>query len=269
MYDFEKFSFIFNDFSKYNIGETFKVDDDEVIIDNFNLFIRFMEKNPSVGFFLRAWCTKLRDGLIVTHNYYKEIKFFEPGIDTFVELVKRTVFISGFTFRRKLIYDIENSSLDGLSIYQVYLFSEISLHHNVAYYNLPIVYNYEESFPFMGTSEMERDFVNLLGYHVENDIQIVKNYISILNYIDKKNEIKTRDRVIRELSKYSFPIMSIHRDKGLLKFFNFVLNLIKLGYGKDIYFYLYFLMLSLLGYKLSNNIIYGLLNKCFKTTPKL
>jgi hypothetical protein len=32
MYDFEKFSFIFNDFSKYDIGETFKVDDDEVII---------------------------------------------------------------------------------------------------------------------------------------------------------------------------------------------------------------------------------------------
>jgi glycosyltransferase involved in cell wall biosynthesis len=244
-------------------------DDDEVIIDYFNLYIRFIEKNPSIGFFLRSWCTKMRDGSILTHNYYKEIKFFKPGIDTFVELVKRTVFISGFTFRRELIYDIENTSLDGLSIYQVYLFSEISLHHNVAYYNLPIVYNYEESFPFMGTSEMDSEFVNLPGYHVENDIQIVKNYITILNHIDKKNEIKIKDRVIRELSKYSFPIMSIHRDKGLLKFFNFVLTLTKLGYGKDIYFYVYFLMLSILGTKLSKNIIYGLLNRCLETTPKL
>ena len=93
-------------------------------------------------------------------------------------------------------------------------------------------------------------------------------YLKIINYISDKHKNDTADRILLNMSKYSYPILAIQRNKGRKQFNEYARELAKLGFNKSIYFYIYYWSLFLFGTRFNDTMI-RTLKKIIGRRPKL
>ena len=246
----------------------FMGDDDEFIPDALDKLIVFLEGNKDVGYVLKSHQHIFEDGRIEKFRYFNGDQFFKAGEAAYIELYRKSVFISGFTIKRAHIKDLLIDEFDNTLLFQLYLLAEVVLEHRSAYFDVPLTQAREEGVPFFGTSESEKEMYTPGTITVENSINFLKGFFKITAFIDAKYELNSTGKIKYDMSKYFYPSLAIQRDKGLKEFFRYTGELNKIGFNITFYYYLYVFALVVFGKKNCDSVIVILKNVLGKT-PKL
>ena len=71
-------------------------DDDMFIPNALNKYIEFLLENRDCGYILRSYRNVYKDGSIEYFRYFKNSRRFDAGVETYINLFDKSVFISGF-----------------------------------------------------------------------------------------------------------------------------------------------------------------------------
>ena len=246
----------------------FMGDDDTFIPNALDKQITFLENNNSLGYMLKSHQHIFKDGRIEKFRYFDGNQFFKAGENTYIELFRKSVFISGFTINRNYIQDLLVDDFDGTLLFQLYLLAEVSINYDCAYFDTPLTQALEEGIPFFGNSESEKGLYTPGTITIENSLNFLKGFFKITSFIDTKYNIKSTDKIKRDMSKYFYPSLAIQREKGLKEFFRYVKELNIIGFNITVYYYIYITALVLLGKKNCDSVIV-FLKKILGKTPKL
>lgn len=247
----------------------FMGDDDMFVPCELDNFICFLEKNCQLGYVLRAYRNIDSSGKEERFTYYPEIKYFENSEDTYIELYRKSVFISGVTFKREYLLQYNTSQFDGTLLYQLYLVAEICLKYPSAAYNIPFTQGIIEKKEFyFGNSEAEREFRIPNKITIEGERKFLKSFLEISLFIDSKYHLSSTAQILRDMSKYSFPMIAIMRKEGLSEFNKYVKVLREIGLGCTVFFHLYVAGLIVIGENGCKKLIY-IIKKLLGRTPRL
>lgn len=119
-------------------------------------YIEFLESHDNLGYVLRRYLKIYSDGKQEDYRYDNKNVFLKPGEDTIVELFRRSLFISGFTYRKNFFSGFDCDKYDGTLLFQLYILAEICMSHPAAYCDIPITQSYEGGTPYFGISESEK-----------------------------------------------------------------------------------------------------------------
>ena len=245
----------------------FMGDDDMFIPETLDNYCLFLQENRHCGYILRSSRQLLKNGKYEYFRYFSEDKYFDPGVDAYIQLFLKSVFMSGFTIKRTLVKDINIDSLDDTLLFQLYLLAEVSLHYPTAYCNTPFVQGVGDGVSFFGTNEKEKELYTP-GIMVTNNINFILGFFKITTFVDNKYKINTTEMIKTEMSKYSYSLMSMERNFGRKQFKEHIRKLRKMGLDKTIHFDLYYFGLLIFGDKFCRQIIL-LIKKVFKRRLKL
>ncbi len=243
-------------------------DDDLFLPGVMDEYIRFLESNPQLGYVLRSYQVNHADGSIEKFRYFDNTRFFQAGFDAYVTLFRKSVFISGFAFRREYAIDTLTDRFDGSLLYQLYVQAEICMNHASAYYATPITQSIDGGIPYFGNSESERHLYTPGTITLDNSINFMKNFFVITKYMDEKYSIHSTEYVRMDISKYSYPILSIQRKKGRKVFREYNRQLREIGLDVSKYYSIYYIALYLLGERTCDRLI-RMLKKVLGRTPRL
>jgi len=246
----------------------FMGDDDTFIPDAFDKLITFLEKNNKLGYILKSHQFIFKDGRIEKFRYFDGNQFFSQGEETYIELFRKSVFISGFIINRNYIKDLLIDDFDGALLFQLYLLAEVALKYECAYFDTPLTQAKEEGVPFFGNSESEKGLYTPGTITIENSLNFLKGFFKITQFIDSKYNLKSTNKIKTDMSKYFYPSLAIQREKGLKEFFRYVKELNKIGFNITIYYYIYLVSLTLFGKKICDSTIV-LLKRLLGKTPRL
>ena len=243
--------------------------DDDIFISNaLDKLIIFLEKNHSLGYVLKSHQYIFKDSRVEKFRYFNGNQFFQAGEDTYIELFRKSVFISGFTINRNYISDLLIDDFDGALLFQLYLLAEVALNYECAYFDTPLTQAKEEGVPFFGNSESEKNLYTPGTITIENSLNFLKGFFKITKFIDDKYKLNSTNKIKTDMSKYFYPSLAIQREKGLKEFFRYVKELNKIGFNITIYYYIYLAALTIFGKKICDSAIV-FLKKTLGKTPRL
>ena len=222
----------------------------------------------NAGYVLRAYRTTRSNGKVEDYKYYQDTRYFDPSPSTYVELFRKSVFISGFTFRSEYAQGLLTDRFDGGLLFQLYIQAEICMKYPAAYYGTPITHVYEGGVPWFGSSEAEKDFHTPGKITVENSVNFIKSFFVITEYMDEKYGIASTDDVKKDMSKYSYPILAQHINKSRKEFREYHQQLKELGINKTFHYSVYYFGLRVFGKSFCNRLI-QLIKKVLGRTPRL
>lgn len=247
----------------------FMGNDDVFVLGALDKLIEFLEKNSQLGYVLRSYELIYKNGEVEKFRYYNGNKFFEPGDAAYMELFRKSVFISGFTIRRELVLDNLISDFDGMLLFQLYLVGEVTIRYPSAYFDEPLSAQYERVLaPSFGSSASEKGLYTPGEVTIQNSLNFMKGFARISEYLDGKYNIQSSRVIIGDLSKYSYPILSIQRERGIRQFLKYVSELNKLGFNCSLYYYLYVLALLIFNKGICDWLIMKI-KQILGKTPKL
>jgi glycosyltransferase involved in cell wall biosynthesis len=248
----------------------FMGDDDLFVPKALDKYLDFVKAKPKLGYVMKAHYTINQRGVKEYFRYFKDNKFFEPGPDAYLSLFRRSVFISGFMIRSSYAKKFNTKNHDGSLLTQLYLLAKTVLITQSAYLNIPFTCQY--NYNIHNENEIMYDrvankFIDRVAT-VNISLDFLESYVKLVKCIDSEESFDYSEKILLDMSKYSYPSLALQRELGLFKFTKYVYDVYKLGFGKSIYFKVYYLMLIILGKKLSDRLIYGLRNK-LGFTPQL
>ena len=237
----------------------FMGDDDYFAPEKLDLFLEFLKRNMDVSYILRSYSSIHPDGTSEDFRYLPHEKRFSPGIETCVFFYKRTVTICGVTFKRKRALDFNTNQFDGILLYQLYLVAEIALIDPTVYCDIPVavmVQSYRDDNPQFGASKSEVGIFQPGKITMQNSINFTKGFFIITRAIDNKYGIDITNPIRHNLSKYSYPFLSIQRKNGRRYFYRYVKLLSKeTEINQTWHYYLYAASLWFFGEKICDKII--------------
>lgn len=199
-------------------------DDDWFLPGQLEKYLNFLAENRDVGYVLRSFYSAHPDGDLEAFHYLPRTTRFKPSIETCAWLFKRSVCVSGVTFRRSSILRLATDVFDGTLLYQVYLAAEVSYTEPSVYCEIPVAVarqSYRDDLPNFGTAEAERGRYQPGTVTVQNSINFTKSYFEISQAFDKKHGADLTERIRLDLSKYSYPFLSIQRKRGRVAFWKY------------------------------------------------
>lgn len=248
----------------------FMGDDDEFIPGALSKLIKFLKEHSKLFYVLRSYEVLRADGTTEKFRYYTGDKFFEPGEKTYVELFRKSVFVSGFTIRREPILLYLVNTFDGVALLQIYWAAELVLRHKSAYFNEPIARQIDDNAykaKEIMYSHEEKKIISR-PMNLKRSLYFLSGYPMIAKFMDQKYGFNYLPAIMRDLSKYSYPSLSIHRDKGIKVFLEYVRGLNKLGFNTTVHYYIYVMLLLLFGRKFCDRGIV-FIKKIIGRTPQL
>lgn len=246
----------------------FMGDDDTFIPGGVDNLLSFLHTHENIGYMLRSYQNLHVDGTVEKFRYYGEDKFWDAGEEAYLTLFRKSVFISGFTFKREYAVEGLTDQFDGTLLYQLYIMAEICMKHPSAYFSIPITQATDEGTPFFGTSEAEKDLYTPGSVTIDNSIRFMERFFIITGYMDEKYHIQSTEKVKMDISKYSYPILSIQRKRGRKDFQKYHKRLCEIGLNCSKYYYVYYVGLYLFGEKFCDGGI-RMIKKIWGRTPKL
>lgn len=248
----------------------FMGDDDEFVPHAFDKMYGFLKEHPDLGYVMKSHYLIHTDREREKFRYFKATEFFPPGVDTYVRLFRRSVFIAGFTIRREYAAPFITDRFDGTMLMQLYLLAEVVLRHPSAYFDEPFTQQYASHAHNSGDVMFDREKKKFIPRRPTLDISLkfLKSFADITTYIDETHHLDSTRRIKHDMSKYFYPSLAIHRDAGLAFFLNYVRELNKLGFNASAYYYIYVFMLVILGRRICDWGIYSL-KRILGYTPQL
>lgn len=226
-------------------------DDDVFMPGAMDEFVEFVRNYQDCGYILRSYKFLSGSGHEQNCRYYSTDKEFPAGVDSYIELFDKGVFLSGFTIRTEYAREYVTTELDGSLLYQVYLASEVIRRYPSAYSRILISKQLPNEKHYFGESKEEKALYKNGFKGVQDKLIFVSWYMKIIDYIDRKYKDGSGKRLKHYMSKYSFSIMSCGRFRywDFSVFNDYCSQLREIGYGTSAYFYIYYIGLLLLGSK--------------------
>lgn len=250
----------------------FMGDDDLFLPNSLDQFISFLKNHQDIPYVLRSYVVQHNDGNLEYFRYLPKTQFLPKGETTVAWLIKRSVTICGFTILKKEALKFATHHMDGTLLYQVYLMAQVCLFNRSIYYDSPFVkcsQEFRKNKPMFGNSKFEKNRYTPGSVSSNNSINFTKAYFELTAYLDKIHGTNLTKLVLIDLSKYSYPFLSIQRKNGLNNFYQYVNRLEKeLGFGCTFYFHLYKWALILFGEKICDKIII-IIKNILGHTPRL
>lgn len=248
----------------------FMGDDDEFVAGAFDKVIDFLECHPQLGYVLKSHYTIYDEKRKERFRYYGGTTFFPPGIDAYIELFRKSVFIAGFMIRREYAAPFVTDRFDGTMLIQLYLLAEVVLRHPSAYLDEPFTQQYASHEHNVGDVMFDRETKKFIPRRptLEISLNFLKSFSAITDYIDLTHHINSTPLIKKDMSKYFYPNLAVHRDAGPRTFFEYVWELNKLGFNSSFYYYVYVILLALLGKRVCD---WGIctLKRMLGRTPRL
>lgn len=153
---------------------------------------------------------------------------------------------------------------------QLYLLAEVVLQHPSGYFDEPFTQQHASHAHNAGDVMFDRKKNKFIPRRPTLDISLtfLKSFSDITAYIDQKYHLDSTRRIKRDMSKYFYPSLAIHRDAGLTFFLKYVHELNKLGFNVSVYYYIYVIMLVIFGRRICDWGIYSL-KRLLGYTPQL
>ena len=247
----------------------FMGDDDVFVPGALDKLIGFLNIHPDLGYVLRSYLAVHRSGRIEKFRYYDGNRFFGPGSAAYLELFRKSVFISGFTIKREMALPYLIDDFDGTLIFQLYLMAEVVMHCQSAYFDEPLTQQYEKELaPSFGSAASERALYTPGSVTVANSLNFLKGFFKITGYLDKKYGLSSTATITKDMSKYAYPILAIQRKRGPVVFGRYIRELNRLGLNCTVYYYIYSVALMIFGERICNEVI-RVVKSILRKTPKL
>lgn len=237
----------------------FMGDDDLFLPGALAQFIEFLKQNRDKPYVLRAYLTQHPDGRTEYFRYLPKTTLLTHSEATVAWLFKRSVTICGFTISRAEALKYSTTDLDGTLLYQVYLMAQVCLRNDSIYCDIPVVHavqTYRKDKPMFGFSEAEKSRFIPGSVSHDNSINFTKAYFEVTAYLDKQHGTNLTKLVRVDLSKYSYPFLSIQRKRGISSFLRYAKRLeTEVGFGCTAYFHIYKWALVLFGEQVCDRLI--------------
>jgi glycosyltransferase involved in cell wall biosynthesis len=237
----------------------FMGDDDLFVPGALDPFIAFLKQHRDKPYVLRSYLTEHPDGRTEYFRYLPKSQVLPAGEATVAWLFKRSVSLCGFTISREKSLPFATTDLDGTLLYQIYLMSQVCLKYDSIYCDIPIthaVQTFRGDKPMFGNAEAERSRFTPGTVSHDNSINFTKAYFEVTEYLDKQHGTNLTQRVRIDLSKYSYPFLSIQRKRGTASFLRYAKRLeTEVGFGCTAYFHLYKWALVLFGERICDRLI--------------
>lgn len=251
----------------------FMGDDDTFIEGSLKKISEFLKKNNDLCYVLKSHYLLHEDGYKEPFKYFQKTSYFEPSEQTLVKLFRRSVYIAGFMIKRKLIIPFITSRFDGelnTGLNQIYYLSEVVLKYKSAYLDIPFTQQTKEKRHDVNEKMYDRNLKKFIKREPTIDISInfLKTFNKISSYLDNKHNINVSKQIQLDMSKYIYPSLSIHRDKGLFLFLKYVKEIRKINLDRSKFFYLYVLALTILNKNFCDKLILYI-KKLYGYTPNL
>ena len=248
----------------------FMGDDDEFVLGALDKVIDFLGQHSELGYVLKSHYLIHEDQKKERFRYFGKSEFFQPGEAAYIELFRKSVFIAGFMIRRDYATPYLTNRFDGTLLMQLYLLAEVVMRYPSAYLDEPFTQQYASHEHNVGDVMFDREKNTFVPRRPTLDISLnfLKSFSLITEYIDKKHQINSTALIKKDMSKYFYPSLAVHRGAGLRFFFNYVRELNKLGFNVSYYYYIYVILLTLLGKRVCDWGIYHL-KKLLGSTPRL
>jgi glycosyltransferase involved in cell wall biosynthesis len=248
----------------------FMGDDDEFVLGALDKVIDFLGQHSELGYVLKSHYLIHEDQKKERFRYFGKSEFFQPGEAAYIELFRKSVFIAGFMIRRDYATPYLTNRFDGTLLMQLYLLAEVVMRYPSAYLDEPFTQQYASHEHNVGDVMFDREKNTFVPRRPTLDISLnfLKSFSLITEYIDKQHQINSTALIKKDMSKYFYPSLAVHRDAGLRLFFNYVRELNRHGFNASYYYYIYVILLTLLGKRVCDWGIYHL-KKLLGSTPRL
>jgi abequosyltransferase len=237
----------------------FMGDDDLFVPRALDRFITFLKCNSDKPYVLRSYLTEHNDGRTEYFRYLPKSQVLPPGEATVAWLFKRSVSLCGFTISREKALQYSTTALDGTLLYQVYLMAQVCLMHSSVYCDIPFthaVQSFRDDNPMFGNSQAEKNRYTPGKVSHDNSINFAKAYFELSEYLDAQHGTKISRMLRLDLSKYSYPFLSIQRKRGIISFLHYAKRLeVEVGLGCTAYFFIYKWTLVILGERICDQLI--------------
>ncbi len=247
-------------------------DDDLLCSEALSRIASVINKNPDIGVIIRSWARAERESKVVVEDfrYFAGDRLFEPGRRTVATLFRRSVQIAGYTINRKYALEHATSKLDGTLLYQLYLSGVVTYTHRAYYISdrIAIMRKDANQKPthFFGNAEVERKRFKPGKLSTDISLNFVTGMVEVAKFVSDFHKDKDLyDDLLRDMGNYSYPLLSVQRDKTIKEFVKYFMALRSLDLGRNPFFYFYFLFLLFLGRRLSGKIIIWVKNIVGKT----
>jgi abequosyltransferase len=248
----------------------FMGDDDLFVPGTLDLFIAFLKQHSDKPYVLRSYLTEHPDGRTEYFRYLPKSQVLSAGENTVAWLFKRSVSLCGFTIARNKAQQFSTTDLDGTLLYQIYLMAQVCLQHESIYCDIPIthaVQTFRLDKPMFGNSEAEKSRFTPGTVSHDNSINFTKAYFEVTEYLDQQHGTKLTQMVRIDLSKYSYPFLSIQRKRGITSFLRYARRLeTEVGFGCTAYFHIYKWALVVFGERACDRLI-GVIKRRLGHTP--
>lgn len=228
----------------------FMGDDDKFMPGALDKFIAFLASNPDAAYVLRSYCAEHADGTLEPFKYCKTSTTFRPSLETCAFLFKRTVSIAGVTFKRSSVLALATEKFDGTLLYQLHLVLEVAYKEPSVYCEIPVAVatqTFRLDKPQFGAAAKELRF-QPGRVTQDNSIRFMQGFFEVAGAFDARHSVNVSRLIAVDLSKYSYPILSIQRKNGLRNFLKYSLRLAReTPVSRTWHYYFYTIALACLG----------------------
>ncbi|MDO8500600.1 MAG: glycosyltransferase family 2 protein [Gemmatimonadaceae bacterium] len=226
-------------------------DDDLLAPGALEHFDAVLTANSNPRFLLRSYATFRDDPSVQEqiHRYYPRETRFQPGAETIKRLFHRAVLVSGLVIHRASAVENRTDKVDGTLYYQLYVIAMILSRLPAVATPQITVYNRligpEKS--VFGNSQSEKGFWEPGKRTIASSLYQMKQYLKVAKIVEDDSGLDVYRGIRNELSKYSYSFLSYHSDKGARAFIAYARDLIRAGFGREPFFYVYVTGLLTLG----------------------
>lgn len=206
-------------------------------------------RHENVGVILRSYAGFVGTpaNIVRTARYFESERFFAAGARTMTTFFRRSVVIPGLVVHRDSAAALATDRFDGTTLYQLYLVAHILWTRNGVFLPDIVVLYREGGTPEFGNSAAERGRFTPRAQTVESSLTFVGGMLDIAAEVEAKLGVPFYLPVLRDIANYSYPILAMHRNRGIAEFTRYGRALTNLGFWRSPYFFIYFGLLLILG----------------------
>ena len=214
-------------------------------------------RHPDIGVVIRSYASFDDDPGRINQEfrYFDSERFFPAGTESIVTAYRRCVVIPGVTLHRQLAHEFATDAVDGTLLYQIYLVARILGRMNAVFVPQIIALYRNGGIPEHGNADSERGKFVPSVRTIESSLHFMRGMLQVAQCVQDIDGVPIRDAILEDISRYSYPVLSIQADKPLPEFLGYVRELHRIGYGHRFLFYLYVASLLLLGPRGSERLI--------------
>jgi len=208
-----------------------------------------IDRHPKIGVYLRSFAAfdGTPDNIVQTFRYFDRETFFPAGADSIATFYKRCVVIPGVTLNREAAQQFVTDKFDGTLLYQIYLVANILVEWNGVFSPEIITWYRNGGVPDFGNSPAEKGKFVPQSRTTDSSVNFMQGMLDIARHVEETRHVDIYKNILKDLSNYSYPFLSIQAEKPLGVFFSYYRSLIRLGFGRQPLFHIYFFSILLLG----------------------